>query len=164
MQLEPESLECSETCETPDAMDCMDYVRQDTLGDNFSGSHAITWRPDQSVYVTQNGNGCLNFGAPDNFQCNKGFLEAAQSQQAQQEAMCSTAGAPGQQQPSPRGFCCTYLSSTQSGHPYAVTRKYCGDDACGVGCSVPPIVSRDDPRVTLVAHKVKPEHGQQQQQ
>jgi hypothetical protein len=50
----------------------------------------------------------------------------------------------------------------QSGHPYAVTRKYCADDACGVGCGVPPIVSRDDPRVTLVAHRVKSD-GQQQQ-
>lgn len=114
MQLEPESLECSETCETPDAMDCMDYVSQNTYGDNFSGSHAIIWRPDQSVYVAHSGNGCLNFGAPDSLQCNKSFSEAAQPQQAQQEVMCSAAGASSQQQHSPRGFCCTYLSSTQA--------------------------------------------------
>jgi hypothetical protein len=28
MQLIPESLECTETCETPDAMEYMDYVAQ----------------------------------------------------------------------------------------------------------------------------------------
>jgi hypothetical protein len=49
----------------------------------------------------------------------------------------------------------------QAGHPYAVTRKYCGDDAYAVGCSVPPIVSQDDPRVTMVAHKIQSDEQQQ---
>jgi hypothetical protein len=58
---------------------------------------------------------------------------------------------------------CSLWQALHSGRPYSVTQKYCGDDACAVGCSVPPIVSRDDPRVTLVAHKINSDAQQMQQ-
>ncbi|KAF6263721.1 hypothetical protein COO60DRAFT_340380 [Scenedesmus sp. NREL 46B-D3] len=121
MQLIPESLECTETCETPDAMDFSTYVTQDsssrdTLRDECNGSHTVFWDPVQSTYVGKSGEGFVDFDAHESSQYAKSTVEAAHA--LLQLPICSATPAARQQQQQeargPRGFCCTYLSSTQA--------------------------------------------------
>ncbi|KAF6261782.1 microtubule-binding protein MIP-T3-domain-containing protein [Scenedesmus sp. NREL 46B-D3] len=218
-----ESLECTETCETPDAMEHVDNVAKDTLGDVCNGRHATFWGPDLRSHVTRSVDGSLHFNANESAQCAKRFLESSHTQQPQQPAalqawqysqllyccvsfLCEAATLEYgllpllPRQVAAAAFAVAHMllglplddallaqltgyrtsellepmqvllalhsslwQALQGGRPYAVTCKYCGDDAYGVGCGVPPIVSRDDPRVTMVAHRVE-SGGQQLQQ
>ncbi|KAF6253406.1 hypothetical protein COO60DRAFT_1643159 [Scenedesmus sp. NREL 46B-D3] len=103
MQLIPESLECTETCETPDAMDFSTYVTQVSCY-------------VQSVLVLELLAGFVDFDAHESSQYAKSTVEAAHA--LLQLPICSATPAARQQQQQeargPRGFCCTYLSSTQA--------------------------------------------------